>query len=373
MLYPSHDQCYAYSRVSTQIQQEGERALDRQDAWLRDGGDTGFKATWIYSEIGSARGNDDEDKRPEFGQAWDEAFRAGLPLMVTTASRLSRNLQHLKQLMLAKPIRVIILDQGGLVPQEELFRLVEAAEENGRKIAAGASDYANRRIQQGLPQGCATSTKKAGIASGKARAQKAFDKRDELIRFFRTRPDLKDNSLKNMLDALNSASIKTASGNCWTYSSASKWLPGILREIDEICIMEAEIDAEEFDKGECAGSPNSKKYHRTRKAKKFGGVSARSPRSRTSKIESVAAHTERRMAANGALGCRIFLQCFASQTPVVNLELFSPTGGSAARYMGSYSEVVFRLEANLQASVHDQLPQIADRTTLARLGRDAYA
>ena len=260
MSYVPCDPCYAYSRVSTKMQ-VGEQALDKQDAWLRDGGAMGFKATMTYSEFGGARGSDGHDKRPQFRQAWDEAHRDGVPLMVTTASRLSRNLHHLKQLMKAKPVRIIILDQGGLVSQNELFRLVEIAEENGRKIAAGASEYANRRIGQGLPQGCAASTKKAGIASGKVRAQKAYDKRDELIGFFRSRPDLMEHSLKDMLDALNSASIKTASGNHWTYNSASKVLPGILREIDEICVMEAEIDNEAFDGSQNSVSPASSTHH----------------------------------------------------------------------------------------------------------------
>ena len=261
MSYGSHHPCYAYRRVSTKIQQEGEQALDRQDAWLRDGGTTGFKPTMILSEIGSARGSDDRDQRSEFRQGWDAVCCDDVPLMVTTASRLSRNLHHLKQLMTAKPVRIIILDQGGLVSQNELFRLVEIAEENGRKISAGASEYANRRIGQGLPQGCAASTKKAGIASGKVRAQKAYDKRDELIGFFRSRPDLMEHSLKDMLDALNSASIKTASGNHWTYNSASKVLPGILREIVEICVMEAEIDNEAFDGSQNPVSPASSTHH----------------------------------------------------------------------------------------------------------------
>ena len=244
---------------------------------MRDGGATGFRATGIYSEIGSARGSHEHDERPEFRQAWDEAHLDGVPLMVTSASRLSRSLQSLKQLMMAKPVRIIILDQGGLVSQDELFRLVEIAEENGRRIAAGASEYAKRRVQQGLPQGCAASTKKAGKASGKVRAQKAHDKREELIRFFRSRPDIKELSLTDMLDALNSASIKTASGNCWTYNSAAKLLPAIMREINEICAMEAEVDAEEFDRGEHADPLDSKKHQGRRTAKMIAGGSARSP------------------------------------------------------------------------------------------------
>ena len=368
MIFLSHDQCYAYSRVSTTIQQEGEQALDRQDAWLRDGGDTGFKAKGIYSEIGSARGSHDQDKRPQFRQAWDEAHRDGVPLMVTSASRLSRNLQHLKQLMKTKPVRVIILDQGGLVTQDELFRLVEIAEENGRKIAADASVYANRRIQQGLPHGCAASTKKAGIASGKVRAQKAHDKREELIRFFRSRPNLMELSLTDMLNALNSASIKTASGNHWTYSSASKLLPAIMREIDEICAMEAEVDAEEFDAGERVSSPDSKKHLGRRTAKKIAGASARSPGSRTSRIESDASHPERRAIAKEGAGCEILLREFTWKNPFGDLELSSATGGSDASALGSY-KIIPWLTAEIQGFDSGEPSLSADLPTPACIGR----
>lgn len=171
MTYTPSLPCLAFIRVSTQRQQDDEQALDNQAARLRDpGAGIPYKPVMIYEEIASARGARSLESREDLQQAWREAHQQGVPLMVTSASRLSRHRKSFEQKLRDMPIDVIVLDEGGLVSHDRLLELISEAEANGDKIAEGTSRYVNGRIAAGKSHGSVGTQSKAGKKSGEIRA-----------------------------------------------------------------------------------------------------------------------------------------------------------------------------------------------------------
>lgn len=242
--------CIAYVRVSTERQQEEDQALDRQSALLRDAmGNTPYQPAFIYADIGSARGEGNIEAREEFLQAWQEAHRSKRPLMVVSASRLSRHLESFQRLMDKMPVEVVVLDQGGVVSREDLFRLVQEAEKNGDRIVEGTARYVASRIAAGKPHGSKKSQVKAGKASGAARAQARDEKIEQLIDILDTHPDLLAAREPVVRKWLNDAGILAPRGRPWTYDALAKKLSAARQELLERRQMQAEVDAEPYDPG----------------------------------------------------------------------------------------------------------------------------
>lgn len=250
MTYTPPLPCLALIRVSTQRQQDDEQALDNQAARLRDpGAGIAYKPVMIYEEIASARGARSLESREDLQQVWREAHQQGVPLMVTSASRLSRHRQSFEQKLREMPIDVIVLDEGGLVSHDRLLELISEAEANGDKITEGTSRYVKDRIAAGRSHGSVGTQSKAGRKSGEVRAAQKHDKHDELVDFLDRNPSFLGAKLPAVLKALNDLQIWTVRGEPWTADALRKKLQTAKQELLDRRQMEIEIDAEPYDPG----------------------------------------------------------------------------------------------------------------------------
>jgi DNA invertase Pin-like site-specific DNA recombinase len=103
-----------YIRVSTEKQDKEERGLERQTERLQEASHGfGLKLTHIYEDVGSGRGAHNEQKRPGLLQALREAQELSVPLIATSASRLSRDWASFEKLAVAQDVQVIVVDEGG--------------------------------------------------------------------------------------------------------------------------------------------------------------------------------------------------------------------------------------------------------------------
>jgi hypothetical protein len=236
-----------YIRVSTEKQDKEERGLERQtERLLQAAPGFGLKLTHIYDDTGSGRGAHNEQKRPGLMQSLREARVLGVPLIVTSASRLSRDWASFEKLAGAQSVQIVIVDEGGRVDRDQLMRGIQRAEDVGDAITEGAS-----RAARGAPGayrgfGDPEQASAAAGASAALRTRRHFDVIEELADVLEMEPKLQEVTHKELVEILNARGMLSSWSREWTYESLRKMRSVAMREVAERRAMNGEIADEPF-------------------------------------------------------------------------------------------------------------------------------
>lgn len=231
--FVQHDlEVVGYVRVSTEMQARDGKSLDTQVRRLRQFAEaSGYKLNKVYQDIGSAARPGNLAKRPEFEQACREALSAGVPLLVSDVSRVSRDLEVLEQAVISRGLCVISVTEDGEVPVGVLRQLVGEAAEVARKSAEGTREALSRK-KRSYPADIVSARQKAAQESCRARISKKFLVLDQAVDFLEAHPGLLDEASQKIADALNEAGILSGWSKPWTASAVRGKLKQIKNELD---------------------------------------------------------------------------------------------------------------------------------------------
>ena len=220
-----------YIRVSTEMQANEGHGLDRQLGKMKNWCEVnGYRMTSIYQDVASAVGDQNLRQRPEFEQAVCDARAAGIPLIVSDVSRVSRDLSTLERLVIDKGLQVISVVDDGEVPVGVLRERVTKASENARRIAEGTCDALSRVVRVKRPE-TRLARQRAAQESAKVRVSGKFKVLDQVVDFLEANPEVIDKPSRVIADRLNDAGILTNWNNLWTDNAVRSKMKDIREEL----------------------------------------------------------------------------------------------------------------------------------------------
>jgi DNA invertase Pin-like site-specific DNA recombinase len=206
----------AYCRVSSSEQGRSGLGLEAQrDAIERFAAAEGFVIVASFTEVETGKGHDALERRPQLAAALAAARKhnKGCPIVVAKLDRLSRDVHFISGLMVQR-VPFLVAELGADTDSFVLHLYAALAEKERRLISertrAGLAVAKARGVRLGNPR---LSEVHAVVNARKAAAADAFAATVEpYIR--RAKADGAE-TLREIADALNAASVPTAKGGRW--------------------------------------------------------------------------------------------------------------------------------------------------------------
>lgn len=213
-----------YVRVSTKLQVDKGASLHRQLDRVRHWAElNGYQVNQIFEDVGSAAGRNNLRNRPEFEQAAREAAQAGVPLIVSDMSRLSRDLATLEKLVIERGLTVISVADDGEVPVAVMRSRVAAGAEEAQ-AGAERTKKALSLAPRSRPQHAETLPQKAAQASAERRSVKRQQVLERVLDCLMRNPELMVATSNVVADHLNQEGIYTGWDRPWTASAVrAQW------------------------------------------------------------------------------------------------------------------------------------------------------
>lgn len=218
----------AYTRVSTAEQGRSGLGLEAQrDAIERFAAAEGFTVVAAFVETETGKGADALDRRPQLAAALAAARKHGkdCPVAVAKLDRLSRDVEFIASLM-NRRVPFVVCELGLNVPPFLLHIVASLAQEERRLISertrAGLAAAKARGVRLGNPR---LSEARGVVNARKSAAADAFAASVE-PHIRRAKNDGAE-TLREIADALNAASIPTAKGGRW----AAATVRNVLRRV----------------------------------------------------------------------------------------------------------------------------------------------
>lgn len=229
-----------YIRVSSDLQATDGHSLDRQLGRLREWcALEGWTLLTVYEDIGSAVGAENVRRRPEFEQAVREALQLGVPLLVTDATRVSRDLATLDRMVIEQGLRVISVEDGGEVPTGILRQRVQNGARQAARISEGTKQAIAKKLRRPAPHTAVR--QKAARKSAEVRVDRKNQTLERLVDCFQREPWLESATSQEVADRLNALDIETSWSRRWTASAVR----GKRQAIRDELIFRRELDAED--------------------------------------------------------------------------------------------------------------------------------
>lgn len=227
-----------YARVSTARQEESgslEAQAERIRQWAIS---RGMQPVSIHAETASGRGRANEIRRPALHEAFREARQLGLPLVVTRADRLFRDVVEAESFMRQCGVPVISIGDGGEITEAVLLTAVQKGECSINNVVRGTIAALEGRRKAGIALGSRGDNKAAARASARVRSDKAHALVQRIARFLEEDPERRKLTDAELAEALNRAGIYTSRNSPWTVAALRR----PRRSAVEILRMEAEPD-----------------------------------------------------------------------------------------------------------------------------------
>lgn len=245
---PDHPfKAIGYIRVSTDRQNDGDQALERQaDIVRRFAREKGMDLVSIYEDVGSAYDIHTLNRRPGLQDATRRAVRENACLIVPEPTRLFRNEQVAQKWLQDSPVPVGSVRDGGLLKEMQLLDAIRRGEEVARHIQAATSDALGQ--QRGLGKALGSNVDKAAAtkASAKARASRSDLLVSEIAHVLLEDPAYRSLPHRAFADLLNRRGILTGWQRPWTEAGVRRQ-----RYLAEELIAERE----QIEKGEHEAGP----------------------------------------------------------------------------------------------------------------------
>ena len=228
-----------YIRVSTKGQDGEAGSLEQQAARVRDYALLkGFTLTGIYEDVASAMPGK-PDARPEFQDAINSVSRDKAFLIVTEVDRLSRSLKEVTEQIIAPRIPVHVVSLNRLVGRKRLLDLARQAELTGGKIGTDTKAALAGKKSRGASVGATAKTlRKATESSLRTRSMEAWKTVTDIAIFISADSARQVMKRRELVEALNTANIKTTRGNPWTIGALTR----SLRKAREHLALQNEAD-----------------------------------------------------------------------------------------------------------------------------------
>lgn len=215
-------QAVAYYRVSTEQQGRSGLGLEAQrERCATFAAAHGYEVAGEFTEVGSGKGADALDRRPQLAAAMAKARRLKCRVLVAKLDRLSRDVHFISGLM-AQHVPFIVAELGPDVDPFMLHVYAALAEKERKLISERTRAALAIRKAQGMKLGNRTNLADARVL---ARARAA----EEEARFARiVLPVIRDiqrsgvTSLRGVAAALDARGVKTAKGGLQWYPAQVK-------------------------------------------------------------------------------------------------------------------------------------------------------
>lgn len=210
----SNTKALGYIRVSTDLQAQVPKHLERQAALIKEAcASQGWQLLGIYSDVASAVGKDSLYQRPNLSDALSHAQREGLVIIVTDPTRLFRNRSHGLEFLGKHRTRVFSIKHGRFLPRKELGKEFFAGQEFAESVRHGSSVAASKRhsVPKHLPE--------AAKRSRLARAKKSEEIAEAIADVFEQDPSLTTLSHRELASVLNARGMRSGWGRLWNAST----------------------------------------------------------------------------------------------------------------------------------------------------------
>lgn len=222
----------AYTRVSSQKQRMEGQSLGEQCLAIETyAHHSHLRIEQWFEDVASAKGSRSISRRSGFQAAMNKAEELGVPLIVASFDRVSRDLQSFADLVRHRELTFISVQDGTCLTFANLEAQIARAEANNRRRSQSAKDeYAQRRAL-GLParnpdlEGARR--KSADVRGAKARA-----KAEHLANILRSDPSLPGLSLQKLCDRLNELGHRDLAGGPWTKASIHSALTRLRQKVE---------------------------------------------------------------------------------------------------------------------------------------------
>lgn len=210
-------QAIGYIRVSTEMQAEGDQALERQAETIRRfAQENGLALLSIYEDIGSAYDAHTLSRRPGLGDATRRAAQEGACLLVCEPTRLFRNVEVAEKWLHDCQVPVVSVQEGRALGDQQLLDAVRQGQRTAERIQAGTSDALARKRKRGKALGSSGDKAAANRASAKVRASRSDQLVTTIAHVLLEDPAYLALSHKALADLLNRRGVLTGWERPWT-------------------------------------------------------------------------------------------------------------------------------------------------------------
>lgn len=233
-----------YIRVSTEKQNDGDHALEKQAEKIRRFcAERGMKLVGIYEDIGSAADAHSLSRRSGLQNALALARDEGACLLVPEPTRLSRNVEAATQWVKSVDVPVVSVREGSVLSQTALLDAVRAGESAVRKVRIATSKALGRIRSAGQPLGSPADKSLANKASALARAQRSDAIVDVIALILLEDLAYRDLTHRALADLLNRRKVLTGWLRPWTPAGVKRSRGLAERRIAEWQELEDDVDS----------------------------------------------------------------------------------------------------------------------------------
>ena len=206
-----------YIRVSTDMQNEGDYALERQAEKIRRScAERGITLTTIYEDTASAVDAFSLERRPSLTEATARAARENACLIVPEPTRLFRNVEVAESWLDSHDVPVFSVRDNMILTRSQILEAVEAGAKVAQATSDGTVDALNKKRAADVTLGSKADRTAANAASKRARAQGSSRVVDTIARVLLEDQAYRDLSHRALADLLNRRRILTGWKRPWT-------------------------------------------------------------------------------------------------------------------------------------------------------------
>jgi DNA invertase Pin-like site-specific DNA recombinase len=223
----------AYIRVSSLSQGKSGFGLQAQEAEI--GGfaqSSGYDVVKVFREVGSAKGSDNLERRPELSACLQQAKRDGVPVLIAGLDRLSRETSDLERILRDPRLEIIDVRDwpqfGPLVLQRDEARIARVAKET-ELLSKRTKEGLRRAKQQGKVLGNPRirEAQEKGAAANRSAAQQRDRELEVMVNQIREGGII---SAVEIAKVLNEKGVRPRRGQIWTAPNLRR----LLRRIEAV-------------------------------------------------------------------------------------------------------------------------------------------
>ncbi|MGA0613159.1 recombinase family protein [Paracoccus sp. KR1-242] len=207
-----------YIRVSTEMQAQDDRALERQADLIRKfAAARRIRLDAIYEDVGSGADAYTLSRRPGLQDASRRVVSEEVAcLIVPEPSRLFRNVAAAEQWLQTYNVPVLSVRDGGVLTDQQFLDAVRQGEEVAQRIREGTSAALETHRATGRVVGPSGGKRAANKASVKARAARSDGIVDMIAHILLEDPAYRDLSHRALADLLNRRNVLSGWERPWT-------------------------------------------------------------------------------------------------------------------------------------------------------------
>ena len=206
-----------YIRVSTEMQNQEDQALERQAERIRQHcAERGIRLISTYEDTCSAVGAYSVERRPALVEAVRWATEVGACLMVPEPTRLFRNVAVASRWLKSINVPVYSVEDGRILTHPELLEAIRDGQDIAKATSEGTVKGLKMKRASDTKLGSKANLTAANQASSRARRQRSDGIVDAIARVLLEDEAYRDLSNRALADLLTRRTILTGWQRAWT-------------------------------------------------------------------------------------------------------------------------------------------------------------